>query len=169
MVDSKPSKTARKREQLELQKLGERLIELNADELAKLPLDERLGDAIRQAQRIKSNSALRRQRQYIGKLMRQVDAAPIREALDEVTRKARADKRLFAQAESWRDRIVSEGAAAVEAFRQATSDSADELPALVEELERANNDKARRVARRKLFRAINDVLVAKLTDDRISK
>jgi ribosome-associated protein len=169
VVDSKPSKTARKREQLELQKLGERLIELNPEELLRLPLEERLSDAIRQAQRIKSNSALRRQRQYIGKLMRQVDATPIREALDEVTRKSRTDKRLFAQAESWRDRIASEGTAAIEAFRQATNNSADELPALFEELERASNDRARRIARRKLFRAINDVLVARHTDDRISK
>ncbi len=169
MVDSKPSKTALKREQQELQKLGESLIGLSPEQLDALPLDERLRDAVHEARRIRSNNALRRQRQYIGKLMRQIDVDPVRDAVARVTKKASADKRLFAKAERWRERILREGVQGVEAFRVETGACAEELSRLIDEHERAGNEKLRRATRRKIFRAINDVLVARQTGDRISQ
>jgi len=76
--DLKPSKSARKREYLALQKLGEELITLKASELAGLPLDENVLEAVLEAQQIKAHGALRRQKQYIGKLMGHIDAEPLR-------------------------------------------------------------------------------------------
>ena len=81
MTDLKPSKSARKREFLALQKLGEDLIALKESELREIGLDETLLEAVLEARRIKSNSALRRQKQYIGKIMRSVDPEPIRAAI----------------------------------------------------------------------------------------
>ncbi len=81
MTDLKPSKSARKREFLALQKLGEDLIALKESELREIGLDEDLLEAVLEARRIKSNSALRRQKQYIGKIMRSVDPEPIRAAI----------------------------------------------------------------------------------------
>ena len=81
MDDSKPSKSARKREFLALQKLGEELITLKPAELATLQLDADLYDAVIAAKSIRSRGALRRQKQLIGKLMRRVAAEPIRDAL----------------------------------------------------------------------------------------
>lgn len=81
MTDLKPSKSARKREFLALQKLGEDLITLKESDLRHIGLDEDLLEAILEARRIKSNSALRRQKQYIGKIMRNVDPEPIRAAI----------------------------------------------------------------------------------------
>lgn len=81
MTDLKPSKSAKKREFLALQKLGEQLIALQESDLQSMGLDEDLLEAVLAAQRIKSNGALRRQKQYIGKIMRGVDPAPIRAAL----------------------------------------------------------------------------------------
>ena len=81
MDDSKPSKSARKREFLALQKLGEELITLKPDDLAALELDEDLHEAVVAAKSIKSRGALRRQKQFIGKLMRRVPAQPIRDGL----------------------------------------------------------------------------------------
>ena len=78
MDDLKPSKSARKREYLALQKLGEELITLKQSELDSLPLDENLLEAILEAQQIKAHGALRRQKQYIGKLMRHIDPEPLR-------------------------------------------------------------------------------------------
>lgn len=78
MDDLKPSKSARKREYLALQKLGEELITLKASELAGLPLDENVLEAVLEAQQIKAHGALRRQKQYIGKLMGHIDAEPLR-------------------------------------------------------------------------------------------
>ena len=86
MDDTKPSKSARKRAYLALQKLGEELITLRESELQAMPLDEDLRDAVLEARRIKAHGALRRQKQYIGKLMGRVDPEPIREALERLRR-----------------------------------------------------------------------------------
>ncbi|MGB5258588.1 MAG: ribosome biogenesis factor YjgA [Woeseiaceae bacterium] len=81
MTDLKPSKSAKKREFLALQKLGEDLIDLKESDLRKMDLDETLLEAVLAAHTIKSRGALRRQKQYIGKIMRQVDPEPIRTAM----------------------------------------------------------------------------------------
>jgi ribosome-associated protein len=79
--EEKPSKTQRKRAMHELQALGERLVELNPEQLAAVALPEYLHDAVEQARHITKHEAKRRQLQYIGRLMRRVDADPIREKL----------------------------------------------------------------------------------------
>ena len=68
MSAGKPSKSALKREYLALQALGEQLIDLSAEQLASLSLDERLLEEVQKAQGIQSHGALRRQKQLIGKL-----------------------------------------------------------------------------------------------------
>lgn len=77
MTELKPSKSARKREYLALQKLGEELISLKLSELETLPLEENLLEAVMEARQIKAHGALRRQKQYIGKLMRHIDPQPL--------------------------------------------------------------------------------------------
>ncbi len=73
-----PSKSSRKRAAHAAQDLGQELISLRDSELESLDLPERLLDAIREARRITSRGGAARQRQYIGKLMRDVDVEPIR-------------------------------------------------------------------------------------------
>ena len=87
MDDTKPSKSARKREHLARQKLGEELIALRDAELHSLALDEDLLEAVIEARGIKAHGALRRQKQYIGKIMRQIDPEPIRAALENLRRR----------------------------------------------------------------------------------
>lgn len=86
MDETKPSKSARKRAYLALQKLGEELITLRESDLQAMPLDEELRDAVLEARRIKAHGALRRQKQYIGMLMGRIDPEPIREALERLRR-----------------------------------------------------------------------------------
>ena len=78
MDDLKPSKSARKREYIALQKLGEELLTLKPSELDSLPLEESLLEAVLEAKQMKAHGALRRQKQYIGKLMRHIDPEPLR-------------------------------------------------------------------------------------------
>jgi len=85
--ETKPSKSARKREYLALQKLGEDLVTLRESDLLSLDLDEDLLEAVMEARRIKKHGALRRQKQYIGKLMGRVDPEPIRAAVERLRRK----------------------------------------------------------------------------------
>lgn len=79
----RPSKSQLKREMSALQTLGEELLTLPADRLARLTLPDALADALREAKRLTKHEARRRQMQYIGRLMRDVDPAAIKEALDE--------------------------------------------------------------------------------------
>jgi ribosome-associated protein len=76
------SKTQRKKEMHELQSLGAELVELAESLIAELALPDRLREAVLEAKRIKSHEAKRRQLQYIGRLMRDVDPAPIRAQVD---------------------------------------------------------------------------------------
>ena len=86
MNELKPSKSAKKREYIALQKLGEKIIDLKQSDIDRLPLEENLRDAILEAQKIKSHSALRRQKQYIGKLMRFIDAELIDNELNKLSK-----------------------------------------------------------------------------------
>ena len=106
MTELKPSKSQKKRVQTALQDLGEQLIDLSDEQLASLSLDERLSYAVQEARRMKSHEAKRRQKQYIGKLMRDIDQEPIHALLSSLKRNDRRQKRVFANAERWRDRLV---------------------------------------------------------------
>lgn len=85
MNELKPSKSAKKREYIALQKLGEKIIDLKQSDIDRLPLEENLRDAILEAKQIKSHNALRRQKQYIGKLMRFIDAELIDNELNKIS------------------------------------------------------------------------------------
>ncbi|AYH42813.1 ribosome biogenesis factor YjgA [Azoarcus sp. DN11] len=78
----RPSKSQRKRDMHALQDLGEQLVALSLDQLKKVPMPDSLADAVREAKRITSHEGRRRQMQYVGKLMRNVDPAPIQAQLD---------------------------------------------------------------------------------------
>jgi ribosome-associated protein len=110
----RPSKSERKRTAHAAQDLGEDLIRLRDAELDSLGLPEPLSDAIRAARRIKSRAAGARQRQYIGKLMREIDPAPIRATLAARSERDAHETQLFKRAEDWRERLITEGETALE-------------------------------------------------------
>ncbi|HTX23144.1 MAG TPA: ribosome biogenesis factor YjgA [Steroidobacteraceae bacterium] len=109
-----PSKSARKRTALAAQQLGEALIELSDAQLDALDLPERLAEALRAARGIRSRAAGVRQRQYIGRLMRDVDLAAIRRALDARRASAALEAQRFRILESWRERLIEAGPGALE-------------------------------------------------------
>ncbi|CAH6783046.1 DUF615 domain-containing protein YjgA [Vibrio chagasii] len=106
------SKTEMKTDMEALQKLGEELVTLKPSVLEKFPLSEDLALAIKDAQRFK-NEAKRRQLQYIGKIMRNIDPEPIQAALDKVRNKHSQATAELHKLEQLRDRIVEEGDAAI--------------------------------------------------------
>jgi ribosomal 50S subunit-associated protein YjgA (DUF615 family) len=81
--DDEVSRSQCKRDAEALQDIGERLIRLNNTQLSQLDIPEKLMDAVREAKRLTANGAIRRQKQYIGKLMRNTDPAPILEKFAE--------------------------------------------------------------------------------------
>ncbi|MEM6483454.1 MAG: ribosome biogenesis factor YjgA [Pseudomonadota bacterium] len=153
------SKTAKKREMAALQTLGERLIGLSENELSQIPIEsETLREAVALARRIKSNSAQRRQRQYIGKLMRDVDAQVIEEALERLHRDDAEALRLFKKLEQLRDAVVANGHDGVEKVMQ-TFPSAERqrLRQLSREIQREALKHNPPAASRRLFRYLREL------------
>ncbi len=110
--DERPSKSQLKRDMAALQALGVELLSLPEKRVAALNLPDSLMDALAEARRIKSaHEGKRRQLQLIGKLMRHVDPAPIREAVAEFKLGRAQDSLQLHQAERWRVRLVEEDAA----------------------------------------------------------
>lgn len=157
-MQDKISKSAKKREHLALQVLGERLVGLPETTLRDMPLDDVLVDAIMAASGIKSHSALRRQHQLIGKLMKHADPEPIRATLDALTLDSRQSKKGFRQAEEWRDKIVAGGPPLLEDFFTVTGRANRQLVSLVNDLGRSKTEKQQRTVRRDIFRQIHNDL-----------
>ncbi|HEV2112284.1 MAG TPA: ribosome biogenesis factor YjgA, partial [Gammaproteobacteria bacterium] len=111
-----PSKSQQKRDMQALQDLGAELVRLPEQQLAALDLPEKLRDAIALARHITSHGAQKRQRQYIGKLLRSVDPEPIRSLLEQLRGADRLSKARFQENERWRDRLIAEGDVALTEF-----------------------------------------------------
>lgn len=158
-TDEGPSKSALKRQSAELQALGESLIELAPDELDALPLPEKLRDAIDIAKRITAHGGLYRQKQFIGKLMRKIDAEPIRAALEARRQAQRADVLRFRRIEQWRDRLLSDDPGALPALLEETSQA--DRPQLERLIARARHEQQRQqppTAARELFAVLRELL-----------
>ena len=106
-----PSKTQLKAEADEKQALGEALLTLRTDLMARLDLPEKLLDALAQVKRITNFEGRRRQMQFIGKLMRPLDMTPIRAAIDEQANGSADLTLALHQAEQWRDKLLADDAA----------------------------------------------------------
>ena len=159
MTNNKPSKNARKREQQALVKLGEQLVALKDSELVTIELSEELQKAVRAAAGMKSHGALRRQKLLIGKLMRRADAEQIRIELAALGASDRREKKLFAGAERWRDKLVDDDKQALVDFETHIGASDAELRRLLSDLEMAVNDRTEKTLKRQVFRRIHDILV----------
>jgi len=105
------SKTRRKKQMHELQHVGAQLVALSADELARIRMPESLREAIEDARRFTRHEARRRQLQYIGRIMRDIDAGPIAEQLAALKAPSRRQTALFHVAERWRQELLAEDAA----------------------------------------------------------
>jgi ribosome-associated protein len=159
-MNSKPSKSAKKRETHALQHLGEQLIDLSAEQLLDIGLDDILMDAIVAAKSIRAHGALRRQKQLIGKLMRRVDPDPITAALEQYNSNKSLEKSAFRQAEQWRERITSDTKSCLNAFNTAVGHDNSDLTVAVQEWSAAHDDKERQLASRKIFREVHKDLLS---------
>lgn len=115
-IPEKPSKTQLKKEMITLQKLGDELVALSTNQLSKLELPEELLDAIVFAKSLSSHGAMRRQSQQIGKVMRHIDAQPIREALARLNAPRVQEVKQFHEVEKWRDELIEQGDVSLNAF-----------------------------------------------------
>lgn len=128
------TRTDLKRESTELQKLGEDLLTLRVELMTRLALPEKLTEAVAEAKRISNFEGKRRQMQFIGKLMRKLEASQldgIRTALIEQHTPSALETQTLHQAEMWRDRLVSEDDALGQWITLSPSTDSQQLRALV--------------------------------------
>lgn len=127
----RPSKSQKKRDMHELQSLGEDLLTLPMDRVTPLALPEILMDALRAAKKITAHEGRRRQIQYIGKLMRQVDPEPIREAVAAFKLGSATDTLALHEAERWREELMASDDAVTRWMQAHPDTEAQQLRSLV--------------------------------------
>ena len=166
-----PSRTELKKESAELQKLGEALLTLRADLYERLDLPESLHTGLEELRRITNFEGRRRQSQYVGKLMRQLEPQTlqaIRDALEEQRSGSAQQTLALHAAEKWRDDLIANDDA-VQAWIAAHPDTdAQQLRALVrqarkdaaptrDEVSRGEAPRRSR-AYREIFQIVRDIL-----------
>ena len=130
-LGERPSKTALKRQAHEQQALGEALAALPDARLAALEMPEALRDALLEYQRTRSHEGRRRQRQHIGKLMRQADLAPLQEAVAEAQLGRAHDALALHRAEHWRVELVASDEALTRWLAEHPATDAQQLRTLI--------------------------------------
>lgn len=126
-----PSKTKIKKQMHELRDLGKELTELGKDQIKQLDLPENLRDAILEMKSINKFGAQRRQIQYIGKLMRDIDPAPILARLDAWKGKSQQHIAYMHLLERWRDRLLENDSALTELLAAHPDADAQHLRTLI--------------------------------------
>jgi len=162
-LDEPLSKTQLKAEADALQDLGVKLIALPKDKLAKLNLPERLDDAIREAKRLTANGAIRRQKQHIGSLMRDIETAEIIDQLHRWDGKHTAENAHFHMLERWRDRMIASPEVVAEWMKLHPNTDSQQLRTLIRNVQRELATSKPPKSSRELFKLIREVTEADTT------
>ncbi len=152
------SKSQRKRDCDALQKIGEQLLKLKPDELGQIEIPDELEDALNEARRIKSNSALKRQRQYLGKIMRSYDSEKIEQQLNALLHKNDTNTAQFKRIEKWRDRLIENDNEALNEIITSYPDvDRQHIHNLVRQADKELKNNKPPAAARKLFKYLRDL------------
>ena len=156
MHEEIPSKTKRKQEMHELQALGAALVGLSGAHLESMTLPDELAQAVREARRIRGHEAKRRQVQFIGRLMRELDPAPIRAQLAVVAGGSAQARASHQRVEHWRARLMEDEGALTEFAREHPGADLQQLRALLRNARKEQAEGRPPRAYRELFRAIRE-------------
>jgi ribosome-associated protein len=156
MTEPPISKSERKRLATRLQKMGRALAELRRDRLAEISLPDDLERAIADYRRFPSREAKRRQLQLIGKLMREIDTAPIEAALERLDGRSATARYEQHQLERWRERLVEDPAALTAYLAEHPHSDRQTLRHLIERARTARDEQQQKIASRALFRFLRE-------------
>ena len=151
------SKTKLKAEADALQEIGVKLVALPNSKLTQLDLPERLVDAINEAKRITANGATRRQKQYIGSLMREIDVAPIVEQMEKWEGKNTAENAYFHNLERWRARLLEDEDALSEFIQQYPNVDSQQIRTLIRNARREASANKPPKSSRELFKLLREL------------
>jgi len=152
------SKSQLKRDSHALQDLGKKLSSYNAEQLDTIPLDDKLRDAIELAQKLSNKrGALKRHYQFIGKLLRAIDAEPIIKAVDNIEQGHKNNVESFKVLEHWRDQILQVGDSAIQDYcQQHDTGDRQKLRQIWRNYQQAKDDSKKTRFARQLFKELRD-------------
>lgn len=156
--DLGPSKSQLKRDSTALQKLGLAIVELSDSQYRKIPLEGQLKDAIDLARRLDPREGRRRQLQFIGKLMRSADVAPLKEALDKIRSQSSKETGHLHLLERWRERLLADEAAQTEFFALHPQVDAQQLRTLIRQAKKESEQGQPPKTSRLLFKFLREAL-----------
>jgi ribosome-associated protein len=160
--DESTSKTRRKKDMLALQDLGVQLVGLNEQQLQDMQLPEPLLEAVREARRLTKHEARRRQMQYIGRLMRDIDAAPIRERLEQWRGQGREHTAQLHAIERWRDELLAADPALARFLDEHPGADCQKLRSLIRNARREQGAALPPKSYRELFRVLRETIANNL-------
>ncbi|MDH3342691.1 MAG: DUF615 domain-containing protein [Gammaproteobacteria bacterium] len=153
-----PSKSQEKRDCDALKKLGEELVLLKQEDLDTMNLPETLLAALNEARKIQSRSGLKRQRQYIGKIMRQIDAEEIKKQLEKIRHKHDINTTQFRKIEQWRDRLLQDDKTALSEVIESHPDiDRQHINQLIRQAKKELQANKPPASARKLFKYLRDL------------
>jgi ribosome-associated protein len=152
------SKTKRKQQMHDLRDIGEELTTLSKDQLKELDLPENLLEAVAEYKRINKFGAQRRQLQYIGKLMRDIDPAPIMAKLEVWKGTSREHTAYLHRLERWRDRLMEDADALTELLAEHPQADAQRLRTLIRNAHKEKEQNKPPKSYREIFQALRDIL-----------
>lgn len=155
-----PSKSQIKKAMHDIQKIGQSLLELSATQLAKVPMPDNLRQAIEHGQTLKKNNeSMRRHLQYIGKLMREIELAPILAAVQKIQMHRDQRTKEFHAVEKWRDQMIAKGDDALNEFIQLYPDTdRQQLRQLIRNAQHDRAQEKKTGGELALFRYLRDIL-----------
>ena len=158
------SKTQMKKQMNDLQALGMELTKLSSDTLKKIGLDEELFEAIATYKKITSNSALKRQAQFIGRLMRDTDPAPIEAYLAKLRGDKTAHNAFLQRVEQARTRLLADDGAITQFMADFPQADAGKLRTLIRNTKKEQEQNKPPKNFRALFQEIKAVMEAGQSD-----
>lgn len=162
----RPNKSQLKRECQALEELGAALTALSGEKLNRFNLPAELRDAIAQAQAITSHGALKRQRKFVGKLLRDLDPEPIRQQLASLTTQSAQALHSLHQVERWRDRLLAGDDHDINACMAAHPEAdRQKLRQLVRDAHREKSAEAPPRSARLLFKYLRELMAADLAEE----
>jgi len=151
------SKTKRKKEMHELQALGVALVDLPESQLAAMQIADELREAVLEAKRIKSHEGRRRQLQYIGRLMREIDPVPLRAQLDAVTGHSAQEAARHRRLEALREKLLADDEALTAYIAEHAGADLQALRTLIRNARREQKEGRPPRAYRELFRLLKSL------------
>lgn len=162
--ESAPSKTQRKKAMQALQDLGEDLVSLSADQLAQFDLPEGLREAVKAARRITQHEARRRQGQYIGKLMRDLDPEGIRTQLDRIRGVSAAATAHMHRLERWRERLLEDESSLEQLAGEHPGCDVQRLRQLIRNARKERDEQKAPKAFRQLYQMLKEIITPPPTE-----